>query len=161
MITPGAPDAQIHDLTPVDGHINENRDPAVTFEAVLVARERARAARWRARMVVWGPVIAAVVGGGTWAGVEFSAPRAGVAPSEITEDVQKLEEKATENTRKIRALGKVTVEGLDHLGRKIDAVHPGIAPIEKPPSLVAAEAEVESDRVAGTVDRILGVDGVP
>jgi hypothetical protein len=64
-----------------------------------------------------------------------------------------------ENSKKIRALGKVTVEGMDYLGRKIDTAHPEVKVVEKPPSLKEAETELAEQETENKVDKILDVVG--
>lgn len=153
----GTPNATIHDLTPVQGTpLAERRhDPAESLQAVLDAREAERRALLIARMKVWGPVVLALLGGGTYAGVEYLPAPGG----EIHEELQRTKEQGEQNTRQIRALGKVTVEGLNHLGKKIDAINPEAKDVPKPPSLVAAEKQVEDQDTEDAVTKMLETGG--
>lgn len=162
MTENGTPTPIHGDLTPIDGGaVERRRDPAESLDAVLTAHERVKAAKWKARLKVWGPIIAVVLGGGTWAGIELKPAGAPpTLPSDLREDVKKLEKRSEQNEKQIRALGKVTIEGLDHLGKKFDAAHPSAAYVEKPPSLVEAEKVVEEQKTEDRLDEILkGVTG--
>jgi hypothetical protein len=150
MPEPGAPEATIHDLTPIHGMpLERRRDPTELLMAALEAREREKAMRWWARVKVWGPIAAMLLGGGTYAGVELRPPS----------DVERAQRLGEKNSEQIRALGKVTVEGLDYLGRKIDKAHPEVRAVAKPDSLKKAEAEVAEQETASRVDKILETIG--
>jgi hypothetical protein len=153
MTENGIPTSIHGDLTPIDGGIvarERRRDPGESLESALEAHGLRNAAKWRRRFKIWILPILTALGGGTWGAVEYST-----TPSDVQQDIKKLEAKAEVQEKQTRALGKVVVEGLDHLGKKMDKAHPEVSTLEKPQSLKDAEKEVEEQKTEDRLDEIL------
>ncbi len=144
----GIPQSQVATLTPVEG-----LDPAASrLEEVLTKRELKNRLKWKVRAKVWAVPLMAVLGGGTWAGIELNPFGNGTA-------LQEVKEQADENAKQNRALGKFMIEGLDYLGNKIDAAHPEVIPEEKPESLKQAEEVLEEQKQETRLNKVLETGG--